>query len=78
MLNVSDDHLHMTLRLHEAPHHPKRAEEAPSQGICEHGRDYSVVWPLLWAYAVHMSGIQREIITSVLQGKEIKKKKDIK
>lgn len=60
-------HLHMALGLHEGSHHPQAAEQPVGAGLRQKGRDDGLVGPLLWAYAVSVLAIQREVSASVLQ-----------
>ena len=60
--------LHMSLRLHEAPHHAERHQGLAASGASEHGGNYGVVRPLAGLKHVRVAPFQRKIEAPVLKG----------
>src|SRR6266542_5848054 len=66
VVDLIDDHLEVTLRLHVAPHHAERADGTVSFGQ-ERGDD-GVEGPLSGREDVRLRLVQREAVASVLDG----------
>lgn len=60
-----EDHLHVSLRLHEAAHHTEAEEEVIS--ACSHSWDNGVVGSFAWCNAVRMAFLEDEACAAVLQ-----------
>lgn len=62
-----EQHLHVSLGLHEAPHDAVHGVEAPVTGQGHHGRDDGVVWPLARRETVRVVWVQGEVGAPVVK-----------
>ena len=66
-LLITLSHLHVSLRLHEAPHDAKTGHQFPTLPACGHPGDDGVIGPLAGGQDIRMIGVQGEIRPPVLQ-----------
>ena len=51
-------YLHMSLRLHEATHHPETGKEVARRGVCGHSWNDGVIRPLARSQSIGMRRVQ--------------------